>query len=114
MLDILCIKSDTKFAEKFQIPCDHINTVAKAARKVQMDCELYMKVIGKETPETIYTGIVVENPEPNRYTVFLEELKIFSRIKTIEKLDIFSIGQYKIFVFDDESRLQKKIRVQKV
>jgi hypothetical protein len=46
--------------------------------------------------------------------VFLEELKIFSRIKTIEKLDIFSIGQYKIFVFDDESRLQKKIRVQKI
>lgn len=114
MLDILRQKPDTKFAEKFHINCDHINTVAKAARKVQMDCELYMKVIGKETPETIYTGIVVENPEPNRYTVFLEELKIFSRIKTIEKLDIFSIGQYKIFVFDDESRLQKKIRVQKV
>lgn len=114
MLDILCQKHDTKFAEKIKTNCDHINVMAKAARKVQMDCELYMKVIGKETPETIYTGIVVENPEPNRYTVFLEELKIFSRIKTIEKLDIFSIGQYKIFVFDDESRLQKKIRVQKV
>ena len=117
MLDILCInchKTDTKLAEKIQIPCDHINIMAKAARKVQMDCELYMKVIGKETPDTIYTGIVVENPEPNRYVVFLEELKIFSRIKTIEKLDIFSIGQYKIFVFDDESRLQKKIRVQKI
>jgi exoribonuclease R len=117
MLDILCInchKTDTKFAEKVQIPCDYLNAMAKAARKVQMDCELYMKVIGKENLDTIYTGIVVENPEPNRYTVFLEELKIFSRIKTIEKLDIFSIGQYKIFVFDDESRLQKKIRVQKI
>jgi hypothetical protein len=113
MLDILCQKPDTKFAEKCRIDCNHINVMAKAARKVKMDCELYMKVIGKENPDTIYTGIVVENPEPNRYTVFLEELKIFSRIKTIEKLDIFSIGQYKIFVFDDESRLQKKIRLQK-
>jgi exoribonuclease R len=111
MLDILCIKTDTKFAEKIKINCENLNVMAKAARKVQMDCELYMKVIGKENPDSIYTGIVVENPEPNRYTVFLEELKIFSRIKTIEKLDIFSIGQYKIYVFDDESRLQKKIRV---
>lgn len=117
MLDILyinCHKHDIKFAEKINVPCENLNAMAKAARKVQMDCELYMKVIGKETPDSIYTGIVVENPEPNRYTVFLEELKIFSRIKTIEKLDIFSIGQYKIFVFDDESRLQKKIRVQKI
>jgi exoribonuclease R len=82
MLDILRVKTDTKFAEKIKINCDHLNAMAKAARKVQMDCELYMKVIGKENLDTIYTGIVVENPEPNRYTVFLEELKIFSRIKT--------------------------------
>ena len=115
MLDIInSTKHDTFLSEKIKINCDHLNAMAKAARKVQMDCELYMKVIGKENLDTIYTGIVVENPEPNRYTVFLEELKIFSRIKTIEKLDIFSIGQYKIYIFDDESRLQKKIRVQKV
>jgi exoribonuclease R len=45
------------------------------------------------------------------YAVYIEELKMFSRIKMEEYIENFTKSQFRIFVFDDEDRLCRKIRL---
>ena len=88
---------------------EKINKMSKSAKKAQMDCELYSKVLGAD-PETVYTGAIVDvdTDEFGRvtHTVYLEELKTYARVKG-------AVGTlYKIYLFDDEHNLRRKIRVE--
>ena len=88
---------------------EKINKISKSAKKAQMDCELYSKVLGAN-PETIYTGSIVDidTDEFGRvtHTVYLEELKTYARVKC-------AVGtMYKVYLFDDEHNLRRKIRVE--
>ena len=90
---------------------EKINKMSKSAKKAQMDCELYSKVLGAD-PETIYTGTIVDIDVDSlgreTYIVYLEELKTYARTK--EHLNTGS--GYKIHLFDDEHSLRRKIRVE--
>ena len=90
---------------------EKINKMSKSAKKAQMDCELYSKVLGAD-PETVYTGEIVDvdTDEFGRvtHTVYLEELKTYARTK-----DHLNMGsRYKVHLFDDEHSLRRKIRVE--
>lgn len=90
---------------------EKINKISKSAKKAQMDCELYSKVLGAN-PETIYTGSIVDvdTDEFGRvtHTVYLEELKTYARVKGYCSANC----ALKIYLFDDEHNLRRKIRVE--
>jgi exoribonuclease R len=88
---------------------EKINKMSKSAKKAQMDCELYSKVLGAD-PETVYTGAIVDIDTDDfgkvTHTVYLEELKTYARVKG-------AVGtMYKVYLFDDEHNLRRKIRVE--
>ena len=90
---------------------EKINKISKSAKKAQMDCELYSKVLGAN-PETVYTGAIVDvdTDEFGRvtHTVYLEELKTYARVKGYCSVNC----ALKIYLFEDEHNLRKKIRVE--
>jgi exoribonuclease R len=94
---------------------EKINKVSKSAKKAQMDCELYSKVIDAD-PETVYTGTIVDIDTDEfgkvTHTVYLEELKTYARVKG--PLDPFHVGFFKVYLFDEEHSLRRKIRVESV
>ena len=96
---------------------EKINKVSKSAKKAQMDCELYSKVLGAD-PETVYTGTVVDIDTDEfgkvTQTVYLEELKTYARVKMPVDIppqikDKFGV---KVYLFDDEHSLRRKIRAE--
>ena len=96
---------------------EKINKISKSAKKAQMDCELYSKVLGAD-PETVYTGAIVDvdTDEFGRatHTVYLEELKTYARVKGAvgvmqRNKEVIKV---KVYLFDDEHNLRRKIRVE--
>ena len=92
---------------------EKINKVSKSAKKAQMDCELYSKVIDAD-PETVYTGTIVDIDTDEfgkvTQTVYLEELKTYARVKM--PMDIPPQIKVKVYLFDEEHSLRRKIRVE--
>ena len=96
---------------------EKINKISKSAKKAQMDCELYSKVLGAD-PETVYTGSIVDIDTDDSgkvtHTVYLEELKTYARVKhqgTINNMGTPRM-RVKVYLFDDEHNLRRKIRVE--
>ena len=96
---------------------DHINTSMRAIRKIQTDCELLTRCFhNPEIMESTYNGVVFDKVHKNNgtisYMVFLEEIKLLSRITTKIDMDNYSTQDFKLFLFEDEDKLKKKIRLQ--
>jgi len=104
------------FLEKWQNNLIFVNRATKEIRKTQMDCELLAlteKINFAENNE--YSGILFDQHFINgkyEYAVYIEELKMMSRIKLPECVENFTKLQFRVFVFNDEDRLCKKIRLQ--
>jgi hypothetical protein len=66
--------------------------------------------------EKLWNGYVFDIVDPNQYIIYIPDLKIFSRVilreKIGEKLDLYSKGQFKLFIFNNEAKMKKKIRLQ--
>ena len=45
------------------------------------------------------------------YMVYLEDIKLLSRITTREDIANYSSVQFKLYLFEDENRIKKKIRL---
>jgi hypothetical protein len=79
-----------------------------------MDCEL-LALAEKNGSSQEFSGILFDRNFVSgkyEYAVYIEELKMFSRIKLDECIENFTKSQFRIFVFDDEDRLCRKIRLQ--
>jgi exoribonuclease R len=92
---------------------EKINKMSKSAKKAQMDCELYSKVLGAD-PETVYTGTIVDIDTDDfgkvTHTVYLEELKTYARVKgAVGAMGVIGV---KVYLYDDEHNLRRKIRVE--
>jgi len=46
------------------------------------------------------------------YMVYLEELKLLSRITTMMDIENYTYISCKLYLFEDEDKIKKKIRVQ--
>ena len=105
------------FLDKWTRQLDLVNRATKNIRKTQMDCELLALAEKNEFLDKEFSGILFDQNFVSgkyEYTVYLEEIKMFSRIKLEECIENFTKSQFRIFVFDDEYRLCIKIRLQKV
>jgi exoribonuclease R len=104
------------FYNKWLNELDYINTTMRSIRKVQCDCSLldlchnYPEVMEKE-----YDGYVFDKINRNdglyQYVVFLPQLKLSSRITLREDFDNFMNKKFKLFLFNDEEKFKRKIRL---
>ena len=100
---------------------DKINAQMKTIRNVQMDCNmLHLCSTNPALLEKTHTGYAYRRKELDsgllrfQYTVYLSELNICSTLYSDEELTEYSAGKYKLYVFNNEEKKKKKIRIQKV
>jgi len=102
------------FLQKWLHQLNLVNRATKDIRKTQMDCEL-LAFANKNGSDKEMSGVIFDRNFVSgkyEYAVYIEELKLFSRIKTDECVENFTKSQFRIFVFEDEDRLCKKIQLQ--
>jgi len=96
---------------------EYINISMKSIRRVQSVCQLLSlcsrdpKVLSKEY--NIY--FIEEREKENQvyeYMVYLPDLKMVTHLKTQEKKSVFKEEKGKLYLFEDEARMRKKIRLQ--
>ena len=95
----------------------YINTTTKSIKKVQNECNLLHLCTSDPTIlEKVWSGYVFDIVDPTQYIIYIPDLKIFSRVilreKIGEKFELYSKGQFKLFIFNNEAKMKKKIRLQ--
>ena len=105
-----------KFYTKWTEDIEYINTTMRAIRKIQGDCNLLELCYNNpQMCENEYEGYVFDKIERHdglfQYIVYLVELKTVSRINLRHNIENYSKNKFKVFIFNDESSLKKKIRL---
>lgn len=105
------------FYKKWIADLEYINITMRSIRKVQNDCNLlHMCATSPEIMEKNYTGYVfdkiIRNDGLFQYVVYLPELKMASRVTFRENIENYALREYKLYVFHDEEKFKKKIRLQ--
>ena len=88
----------------------------RSIRKVQSDCELMDMCVNKpELLDEIHDGVVfdkmVRSNGVNTYMVYLEKLKMLSKVTTDDILEDHSHKKCKLYYFGDEHNSKKKVRL---
>jgi len=107
----------SQFYDKWIGEIDYINVTMRAIRKVQNDCNLLdLCYNNPDTLEKTYDGYCFDKLTRNdglyQFIVFLPELRLSSRITVRDNLENYEKRQYKLFLFSDEEKFKKKIRLQ--
>ena len=106
------------FLDKWTGSLELINKNVKLIRRTQMDCELLQRckdvdVVGKQ-----FSGVIIDYCEVDygfyEYTVYLEELKLLAKARSADLMGVHSVATFSMFMFDDEDKLYKKVRLQMV
>jgi exoribonuclease R len=110
-------KRGEEFLNDWLKQIDYINVSMKSIRKIQTDCNVLHRCCNDETiMDHIRKGVVFDKAEKTSglymYMVYLEDLKLMTRITTISNIDNYTTISCKLYLFEDEDKLKKKIRVQ--
>jgi len=102
----------SNFIAKWMNKLDYMNEMTRNIRKVQMDCEL-LALCAKNVmrTDTIYVGKPIAINKPCEYTIYVEELRLITYMKTSAELTLYEDVRFQVFVFNDEARLCRKIRL---
>jgi hypothetical protein len=110
-----------KFYETWLHDLDYINATMRSIRKVQNDCtmlDLCMNNPDIIEKDRIYDGYVFDKMARNdglyQIIVYLPELKMTSRVTTRENLENYQLARFKVYLFHNEEKFKKKIRLQLV
>jgi exoribonuclease R len=110
----------SRFLDKWMGKIEYMNTATRAIRRIQMDCELLERCeTDSATLNTIYSGMAIANEcqgneSQGEYTIYIDALKLITYIKTTTALTLFEPTQFQIYIFNDESRLSRKIRIRHI
>jgi hypothetical protein len=107
------------FYNKWLNELEYINTTMRSIKKVQNDCNLLHQCnTDPQTLDKTYDGYcfdkLVRNDGLFQYMVFLPELRLSSRITMRDNLENFEKRHYKLYLFNNEQKFKKKIRLQLV
>jgi hypothetical protein len=95
---------------------DYINVTMRSIRRVQNDC-LLLDTSAKNSSilDCIYDGYCFDKLDRSdglfQYMVYLPELKMTSKITIRENMNNYQMRQYKLFLFNNEDKFKKKIRL---
>ena len=89
----------------------------KNIRKVQNDCNLIMMCMNDESIyNKIYNGYcfdkICRSNGLFQYMIYIPEIKITSKIVSRIEMNEYTCSNYKLFLFNDEDNLKKKIKIQ--
>jgi exoribonuclease R len=106
----------TIFYNKWLDELEYINTTMRSIRKVQTDCDLLTLCnCNPDILETEYDGYLFDNIPRNdglyQYIVYLPDLNLTSRVTLHSDIPNYNCKKFKIYIFEDEDRLKKKIRL---
>jgi exoribonuclease R len=109
--------NSNKFYRKWLAELDYINTTMRSIRRVQNDCSLlHLCSTNPEVMSKTYEGYtfdkIIRNDGLYQFVVFLPELRLTSRVVLRENLDNYKNSKFKLYLFTDEERFKKKIRLQ--
>ena len=105
------------FYQEWIADLDYINQSMKSIRKVQNECCLLELCTSNPTVVNgEHTGYVFNKELTrkglNQYTVYLPALKLMSKITTNEDLHDYACAKFRLYLFNDEESLTRKIRLQ--
>jgi len=106
-----------KFYRKWLNELEYINTTMKSIRRVQNDCSLLHlcsnnPLVMNKTYEGYTINKITRNDGLFQYLVYLPELHLTSKLVLIDCLENYEKSSYKLYLFNDEEKFKKKIRVQ--
>jgi exoribonuclease R len=114
-LGIIMSDKAQQFYSKWMESMDYINDSMRSIRKVQNDCSLLnLCSTNKELTKRVLKGFVfdkIKKDELYQYSVYLPEIKMINRIRTVKDLINLSTYQFQIYIFMDEIKLKQKIRI---
>lgn len=107
------------FYNQWILRIDDINAIMRTIRKLQYDCDLlHACTHNARLLEQTHEGIVHDKTERKdgmfHYFVYLPQCKLFSRIVWREDIPEGSSHQFQIYMFHDEDRFTRKLRLQMV
>ena len=105
-----------KFYNKWLGDIEYINVTMRSIRKVQCDCTLLdLCHNNNDLMEKEYDGYLFNKISRNdglyQFIVFLPELKMTSRITMRDNFDNFECKKFKLYLFDNEEKFKRKIRL---
>lgn len=105
------------FYNKWLERIEYINTTTRAIRKIQTDCTILDLITKNENLTNIlHEGYIFDKIKRNdglfQYMVYLNNIRVLSRITVRSDIENYTKTNFKIFVFTEESSLKKKIRLQ--
>jgi exoribonuclease R len=100
------------FIAKWMDKLEFMNESMRKIRRVQMDCEL-LELCNRDAlkTNTTYIGMPISSERAGEYTIYIEKLKLITYMKTPASLPLFVNTSFQVFVFNDEARLCRKIRI---
>jgi hypothetical protein len=107
----------TAFLNKWMQEMEYINVSMRSIRKIQTDCDTLNRCYSNPAIMDIeHAGIVfdkiVKNDGMINYMVYLEKIKLLSRISTHVDVPNYSKNMFKMYLFEDEDKVKRKIRLQ--
>ncbi len=108
-----------KFYDNWLNDLEYINTSMRSIRKIQTDCSLLdlcnnIPEVMEKTYEGYIFDKVIRSDGLFQYIIFLPELKMNSRITIRDDIENYNIKKFKLFLFNDEEKFKKKIRLQMI
>lgn len=107
------------FLNKWLSEIDYLNSSMRSIRKIQLECEVLNKCFNDPSiMDNDYEGVVFgkENKTNDKitYMVYLEKIKLLSKITVRNDMPNYSKHKFRIYLFEDEDKIRKKIRLQKM
>jgi len=106
-----------EFYDQWLQELEYINTTMRAIRSLQTDCYMLKRCYDNpEILDKIYDGYtfdkIVRHDDLYQFIVYLPELKLISKITTRENIDNFQAYKFQPYLFHNEEKMKKKIRLQ--
>jgi len=96
---------------------EYLNASMRSIRKIQTDCDVLNRCF--TNPDIMYneySGVIFDKIMKNdgnySYMVYLKDIKLLSRFSSHNNFDDYSNHNFKIYLFEDEDKTKKKIRLQ--
>ena len=110
-------ESSALFYDKWIADLEYINTTMRSIRRVQNDCSLLHLCstspgVMEKTHEGYAFDKIIRNDGLYQVIVYLPALKLTSRIIMRENIENYDMHQYKLYLFHNEEKFKKKIRLQ--
>ena len=112
-----------KFYDYWINSLEYINTTMKSVRKVQNDCNLLSlctdnyELLDKELDGFIFDKTQRDKTSQDstyQYMVYLPKIKMVNQYTSKFNIDNMTMQKFKIYMFQDEVNLKKKIRLERI